>query len=275
MSRPYDGSNADYTDQDDTSWPGGSHGEATATGTPRRRPPPVSGVQKVVTASGVTARPASGQQIVRWLSEEEDASPLVVHVSVGGGINAANPFAQQLQLIAGGDGGGDTTRSAGVLRLTYGSGNVLRVADMDLRSASYQLPPCSSCTVEAFGYQTGPISVNVAASIVPGVTDSPSRAFNTMYIASLAAAATKSVNVPYLARWVSMLAPDVTAIGAGQPSLLLTQATFGPAILQDYTAGTFLGAPGQMVELASRGTISVKNNGAASANVTLRFGLEL
>ena len=168
---------------------------------------------------------------------------------------------------------GTGTETGGVIRLTYGAANVQRVVELDMRAGTYQLPPCALATVDAFLYLNGPRTVNIAAALVPGTVDTPTRATNTLRT-TLVAGATAAIQVPFGARWVSLSGGGPTNIGASQPAVSLAQ-TSGPLILQDYANGNFTAGPGALVELASRADLTLSNLGTAAATFTTRFLLEL
>lgn len=274
MSNPYRGNNPDYGGDSDRDHFVSRGYDAAPPSRPTDRM--VSGVATVQSAAGLTTRPQQGTQIVRWMTDDQAAIPVVVHVDVKGSgtPTPTNPFAAQATWKGGGDGTGDTSRPAGVLRLTYGAGNAVRVVDLDLRSGTYQLPPSTTCTVEAFFFQTGPLKATVAASIVAGLTEAPTRAFNSMEL-SIVAGGSQSITVPHGARWIGLMGGGATGIGAGQPNLVVTFGARNPTIIQDWTTGTFVGAPGDMIEMPDRSTVTVKNNGATTALVTVRFAIEL
>lgn len=236
-----------------------------------------TGSQTLTIGAGPVARPATAQQICRWLAHEKFPSPLVAIVDVRGttGATSANPFAQQVAALAQNAGAqnGSLAELGGVLRLTYGHGAAQRVAEGDLRSGSYQIPPCTSCLIEAFLYLTGPATVTVSASLVPGALESPSRLLNT-FRATLAAGGTVTAKVPLGARWVSLSGGGATGIATGQPVISLRQAS-GPLIYQDFATGVFHGTSGQLVELGGRDDVIVTNHGASPVTVTARFALEM
>lgn len=239
----------------------------------------ITGSTRLQIPAGLTARPSSGQQLCRYVADNEYPRPLALIVNVKGpaGNTPADPFAQEVVMPAQGSGnagGVGSLNSGGVLRITYGMGSAVRVLDADLRGGSYQLPPCTTCTVEAFMFGNGPNGpVDVSASLVPGHVQSPAR-FVHSFTTQLAAGAFVFEKVPYAARWVSMVGGDPTNVGAGQPILTLKQGTTGPFLLHDYTNSVFLSTPGQPVELANRGDIKVMNLGLATVTATVRFFLE-
>lgn len=226
----------------------------------------------------VNPRPQNATQIVRWLADDKFPRPLVAIVDVKGPFSAG-VFSSQAALLAQGAGERVKVGPAGVLQLTYGSGNALRVIESDLRSGSYQIPACNTCTVSAFAYQWGPILTHtISVALVPGLTVNPSRAINSVQTL-LTAGESVALAVPFGARWVSMMGGPAVSVGAGAPRLTLYEDAAnrsGAAIIQDYAAGVFVGAPGAMVELAgARAAVTVKNESSADARVTVRFGLEI
>lgn len=273
---PYRGNNPDYggeLDRDVVEFEGGMSPPPAKT-----RPGALSGQAVITSAIGTIARPQNGTQVVRWMTDDELAVPLVVHVDVRGPNpnTASAPFASQVAYMAGADGAGaTTTRGLGVLRFTYGVGNAVRVIDADLKTGTYQLPPSSSCTVEAFlyGYFGSATRVTVSAAVAPGLTHFPTRPFNTIPV-TLNAGLSQLIQAPFGARWVGLAGGVATGVGAGQPHLVLTTGGIGPAIVQDWTTGTFVGAPNAMVELSHRVNPSLRNNGGTSVESTVRFGLE-
>lgn len=241
-----------------------------------------SGQVLLTTPTGTTAR-RDFSQIVRWLADDRYPSALALIVDVRGGTpTAANPFAGQTSYLAQGAGeraAPSAAVSAGILQIAYGSGSALRTLEADLRSGSYQLPSCTSCTVSAQLYQGGPSSVTVSAALVPSpAAIAGGRLLNSIRL-ELAAGASAVLAVPFGARWVSVLGGGATAIGSGQPRVTLYEDAAtrgGAAIIQDYAAGAFVGDPGAMVELSgTRSSVTITNEGAATARFTVRFGLEI
>lgn len=243
---------------------------------PTPDPKPSSGVNSLVLAAVTVARPSSAQQITSWRADAEKPHPLIVIVNVRGPAANSNaaPYASELAFRSQCSGGaqGTGTELGGVLRITYGFEQALRVLEADLQSGVYQLPPCNSAQVEGFFFLTGPASCDVQASIVPGWHPEPSR-LHASFRSTIAAGASVTERVPFGARWVSLNGGGATAIAAGQPQIALSQPN-GPLILQDYAAGVFVGGPGQAVELGGREDVTITNFGAAPVSVTTRFFLE-
>lgn len=254
----------------------GGSGRAGASG--KSVPKPPSGTAHLDLPAGNTPRPSSGAQLARWLAEDDQAVPLVVLVDVKGSTaaTAASPFAQQVHLCAQGSGTaqGSGSETGGVLRISYGVGNVLRTVEADLRGGCYQLPPCSVAWVEAFLWLNGPRTIDVTAAIAPGTTDSPARLVNTVRT-TLAVAASATEHVPFGARWMSVSGGNATNIGAGQPAFSVQQGTRGPLLLQDWVNGNLTAGPGVAVELANRDDITISNLGTTSIVLSTRFLLEL
>lgn len=223
----------------------------------------------------VATRPASAQQIVRWNAVDQYPSPLtaIVDVRSSAGSTPSNPFAAPAHLIAQGDGQVASGALQGVLRFTYGAGAAQRVIELDLKSGNFQLPPCTTCTVEAFLYGNGPGSAQVSAALVPGRHENPTRPTNTVRTVALAPAAEVTLKVPFGARWAALYAGTPTQIAAGQPSALLSQAS-GAVVILDWASGVLVPAPGVFAELPDRTDVIARNVGAA-AILTVRFGLEL
>lgn len=270
MSRRYQGDNPQYNDDEESI--------RIDTDALPEAAPPVSGRVELAIPSGVTVRGSLTRQLCRWTTDDRLARPLVLLVDVSGPASnsPASPYASQLVLLgqSGGNAQGLGTETGGVLRVTYGQGNTVRVLEADLRSGTYQLPACSTCTVEAFLWLNGPASCVVAASIIPGRTDAGSR-FVHSFRSTLAAGASVTEKVPFGARWMALAGGAATALGAaGQPQLLLSQGASGPVIVHDYVSGSFLAAPNDGVELSSRSDVTLKNNGTAQVSATVRFLLE-
>lgn len=256
---------------------GGARSPArSSSGKPLPKPP--SGTSHLDLPAGNTPRPSSGAQLARWLADDDQAVPLVVLVDVKGttAATSASPFAQQVHLLAqaSGTAQGSGSETGGVLRISYGVGNVLRVVEADLRGGCYQLPPCSSAWVEAFLWLNGPRTVDVAAAIAPGTTDSPARLVNS-FRTTLAVGATATEHVPFGARWLAVSGGNPTNIGSGQPAFSVQQGTRGPLILQDWVNGNFTAGPNTAVELANRDDLTLTNLGTTSIVLTTRFLLEL
>jgi hypothetical protein len=243
----------------------------------------VSGSITLSIPAGKAARPASPSQVVRWQAHDAFPSALTLLLDVRGQVQPTriNPFAGQEVAFAQADGEAATnlgwTGLGGMMRLVYGAGNVLHVREADLRSGSYAVPACTMCTVEAFLYLTGPSARDVSATLIPVRSEQAARLINTARV-MLTAGGTAGFRVPYGARWVSLSGGDNRGtIGAGQANIALYEGGHdGVSIILDYGSGTFVGSPGQMVELSGdRSDVIVKNYGAADATVTVRFALEL
>jgi hypothetical protein len=256
---------------DDQDWPLGQGSAWRPQQGGSGAPPPVSGRTVLTLPNSLTERPLAWTNVCLWRSQQ-GPHPLVLLVTARRTDvvpNLDHTFGDEVSLstqlsgkpigaarIDDAEVRGDQ-RGAGVLRVTYGIGNALRVLEVDIRPGSYQLPPCDYASVDAYAYLWGPYSIEVGASIVPGVTDTPAR-FTSTLTAFVPDDELVTEPVPYGARWVTMFGGCPSALGeAGQPILALAQRSTGLLILHDYETPAFLHPPGQAAELPSREPILV------------------
>lgn len=251
-------------------WPGG-------VAPPMGDPGPASGEARLSVPNAVVPRPVGGlwSNVCQWRSNGSPR-PLVLTVQLASNVaaSAAAPFAAEALLLSQVSGNAmGTAKAAGVLRVTYGQGNTLRVIEADLRSGSYQLPSCDLATVDVLAFGQGPIEMRVQASLMVGLHPLPSR-FASSVRATLAAAASVVEKVPFGARWVAISGGAPTGIGAGQPVYSLAQGPAGLYLVHNFVDGVFLSQPGQPVELSSREDVTLTNGGSASGDFTIKFFLE-
>jgi len=186
----------------------------------------------------------------------------------------------------------------GIVAIEYGSGSALNRIFADLRPGTYALPPCefARASIIAFhpnaSFSDGLPGFSVAGTLFEGQHKNPARLTSTL-IATVDASQNFAAVVPAQARWVdieggNVQAPLGTVVAAKirflEERYSLVSATWegaGRYIVRDEAAGIF---PDPMpVELATSGSASaftsarfrVWNDGAAAADITVKFFLEL
>lgn len=238
--------------------------------------PAASGTVTLSQGNTTTARPPQASGVLAWRSTKGPMNVvLIVDVAAMLGSSAANPYAQEQLLFTqlSGLNMGTVQQPAGVLRIAYGYGTTLRTIEADMRSGSFQLPPCDVVTVDAYIFGLGPITAKVSAAVVPGRIPNGAR-FTSTWKPTLNAAASASEPVPFGARWVALAGGAASGIGANQPIFSLSQAGGGVYLLHDFVNGVFVSQPGQPVELVSRGAVTILNGGNAAAAGHVKFFLE-
>lgn len=158
----------------------------------------------------------------------------------------------------------------GQLLLTYGAGAAVRRLVCDLKSGTYQLPPCESARVEALVFSQGPWTreLIVGGALVEGWVPQPAR-FTYTYQVALRPSAEIVLPYPDGARWVQAFAPAALAGAASLPSVALAT----PYQVLDYGAGVYTNA-GPVELVPGAGGLTLQNR-ADPTDAVVRFYLEV
>lgn len=163
----------------------------------------------------------------------------------------------------------------GMLVLEYGDLSVSRRVACDLRSGTYQFPPCQQVRVASLAYAPfGPAfaGVKVVTSLSPGFTTQPSRPFITMG-RLFASPGVQGIHVPDGSRWM-----DAWAEGDNYATCRIeVNYDFGtgqPVLVRDYSTNTFT-PPWGPVEMAHHGPLNVRMIAGTNTRVWVRFFQEL
>lgn len=132
-------------------------------------------------------------------------------------------------------GAEETGLPSAQLILEYGSGGVARVVTMDLRSGSYQLPPCEQVRVlvTTAPLEGGPVALKISGCLVKGQHPNPTTPTYT-YTNVVPVASPATVTVPDAARFVDVWVTDSQLLyGSGAPRISAYGA-IGSQVVRDY-----------------------------------------
>lgn len=180
------------------------------------------------------------------------ACVLELSVANGAGTMEGGLGQRLVDFAAGQDGaitGSDVANALGFAVITYGAGQTQNRIVMDLRSGSYQLPPCTQVDVFVSSYfytmDAGPFAPSslIAGAIVPGSTQQPAVPTYTVPI-ELAAAVAGEIVIPDGARlvdcWVRATGGTVFGVGAGVVDLYPNGSTsLMPTVHRDFEVGSY------------------------------------
>lgn len=155
----------------------------------------------------------------------------------------------------------------GYLRLEYGAYGVTSVRYIDIRSGSYQLPPCHSVRVDAAVYNSGGAASGragtVSVSIAPGVVPYPEVALNSGAWFAAAGAQNNFYPIPQGARrWKVGLYPsgavqataDVQLFARGGNTVLFADWSVPNYVPPAMEAEVMAVAGGQEIDIDKAGT---------------------
>jgi hypothetical protein len=254
------------------------------------------GSRTVATGDAVSTSPDNAQLgEALAIRERSEPTPCVLHMRVTSGI-ATGPFPRETQRMAGSSQLYRTTWDYAFLILRWG--DLLAATEQtvvcDLRSGTYQLPPCTfahvyACTWNSTGLAT--LGHTVACAFSDGITPHAMRPTYTIEGVLQTATAGAALNLTNAvgssnahARWFDCWAEGwnggLNGVGAADAPILCVEGQSSkagvPALERNYLTGVFCPAwgPVEIANLASTG-LRIRNAGSADVNVCARFWLEL
>ena len=226
----------------------------------------------------------SSFRIASYDVDQDKPRPIALLVNVydsvseteGGGEGTAHIPSRQIELPAQHLGDG-YVGEFGRLVIRYGVGACTRQLIADLRSGTYQLPPCEFATVDVIASSLDRISVS--AAMAEGWVPQPARLTHT-FLMNLGIGYAGALAYPDGARWVTIMT-SAQQTGAGNPHFLFYAGTSGgnvaPLIRQDFATEEFFPpspGPHELAPMMGDARWGYSNEGAGAIKVAVRFYLE-